>query len=315
MIGSGFKKFALENGLKVAKGVGYGSLRGYWTTLSEGSGFKRFVISTKFLQQEKLIDLRLALSQINLKKEYRILQLEFLPDSILIVFQDNPGTMKKIEAFTDYFFPLLQQAEATGSHICYSCGQPITDGGVPLLIDGVSICCHAACAEKEKRDLAVSKETRKQEQTGSYAMGALGALLGAAVGAVVWAIVLYGGYIASLVGLLIGFLALKGYDLLHGKQGKGKLPILIVTVVLGVVLGTVGSILLQIVELMSDGTFMGGAEYIFWYLEEVLSYPDVQTALLKDMGLGLLFAALGVAGIFAKTGKEVSGSRIQDLPK
>ena len=39
MIGSGLKKYALENGLKVAQGVGYGSFRGYAATLSEGSGY------------------------------------------------------------------------------------------------------------------------------------------------------------------------------------------------------------------------------------------------------------------------------------
>lgn len=48
MIGSGLKKLAKENGLRVSNGVAYGSLRGYAATLSEGSGFKQIVISTKF---------------------------------------------------------------------------------------------------------------------------------------------------------------------------------------------------------------------------------------------------------------------------
>ena len=66
----------------------------------------------------------------------------------------------------------------------------------------------------------------------------LGMAAGAALGAVVWAIVLSFGYIASLVGLLIGFLAEKGYSLCKGRQGKGKIAILILAVVFGVVLGT-----------------------------------------------------------------------------
>ena len=38
--------------------------------------------------------------------------------------------------------------------------------------------------------------------------------------------------LAAVGGLLIGFLALKGYDLFKGKQGKGKVAILIVIVLL-----------------------------------------------------------------------------------
>ena len=37
MIGSGLKKLANENGMKVAHGVAYGSLRSYAATLSEGT--------------------------------------------------------------------------------------------------------------------------------------------------------------------------------------------------------------------------------------------------------------------------------------
>ena len=58
MIGSGLKKFALENGLKVAQGVGYGNFRGYAATLSEGSGYKMIVLTTKFTDPEALQQLQ-----------------------------------------------------------------------------------------------------------------------------------------------------------------------------------------------------------------------------------------------------------------
>ena len=57
MIGSVYKKFAKENGLKVAKGVAYGSLRGYASTLSEGIGYKQIQIVTIFPDMEKLNEL------------------------------------------------------------------------------------------------------------------------------------------------------------------------------------------------------------------------------------------------------------------
>jgi len=68
-----------------------------------------------------------------------------------------------------------------------------------------------------------------------------------------WAVVLNLGYVASLVGLLIGFLALKGYDLLKGKQGKGKVAILIVAIVFGVLLGTFAEETFTVIGLINNG--------------------------------------------------------------
>lgn len=57
MIGSGLKKYALEHGMKVSNGVAYGSLRGFAATLSEGSGYKQIMVTTKFSDPAKLQEL------------------------------------------------------------------------------------------------------------------------------------------------------------------------------------------------------------------------------------------------------------------
>ena len=49
MIGSGLKKLAKENGMKIDSGVAYGSLGGFAATLSEGAGWKQIVFSTRFM--------------------------------------------------------------------------------------------------------------------------------------------------------------------------------------------------------------------------------------------------------------------------
>ena len=48
MIGRGIKKLAEEFGLRISSGVAYGSLMGFSSTFSEGSGYKSLVITTKF---------------------------------------------------------------------------------------------------------------------------------------------------------------------------------------------------------------------------------------------------------------------------
>ena len=101
MIGSGLKKLAKENGMNVASGVAYGSLRGYAATLSEGSGYKQIVISTKFADPAKPQELQAMINQKNISREYRVQNLLFTASGIQIIFTDNPGTVKKIVAFID----------------------------------------------------------------------------------------------------------------------------------------------------------------------------------------------------------------------
>lgn len=313
MIGSGLKKFAAENGMKVYAGVAYGSLRGYAATLSEGAGYKQIFFSVAFpdpAQKSLLVD---VINGVDLQKDYRVQQLQMSLKGIQVVFSDNPGTMKKIVAFVDWFIPLLQQYGATTADVCAECGMQIT-AGCWKMVDGVAHHFHETCAEKVRNEVAAANENRKVEAEGSYAMGAVGALLGAVVGAVVWAIVLCLGYVASLVGLLIGWLSEKGYTLLRGKQGKLKIAILIVAIIVGVVVGTLGGYALTYAQLIAEDE-AGGLAYsdIPMLMEYTLTDPETQGYVLKDVVMGLAFAALGVFALLRKAGKEVADTKFADL--
>ena len=315
MIGSGLKKFAEANGLSVGGGVGYGNLRGYQTTLSEGSGFKQMIIQTKFPDVEKLNALQASLNSVNLQREYRVQQLSFAPNGIVIVFFDNPGTMKKMEAFTDWFFPQLAETGASGADICPECGEVLDTDGVWRMVSGVAGCYHPACAEKISQELVAESEARSQADDGTYIKGAIGALIGTLLGAVVWAIVLNAGFVASLIGLLIAFLADKGYDLLGGRQGKGKIAILIVSVIIGVAVGTALSLALQIVRELNQGLFPPGWSYadipeIFMICMED---PGISSAMISNFGQGLLFAAIGVVLFIKQAAKKVTDPKMKEL--
>ena len=58
----------------------------------------------------------------------------------------------------------------------------------------------------------------EEEKKGSILGGILGALLGAAIGAFLWTLIGMLGYIASIVGFVIAFLASKGYDVQFGAR-------------------------------------------------------------------------------------------------
>lgn len=309
MVGSALKKMAKENGMTVAHGVAYGNYRGYAMSMYEGSGWKRLEFATRFS------DLGGKLGEVDLKRTYRIEQLLISERGVTVEFFDNPGTMKKIYAFLDWFIPVLDACGASRVDQCVECGAEIVDGGCWVLIDGVAYHMHTACKEKVKRELAAEEQERCQEDSGSHLTGALGAIGGALIGAAVWAGVLLLGYIASIVGLLIGFLAEKGYNLARGKQDKGKIAVLIIAIVLGVLVGTLAADAISLAQMIGSGELYeytyGDIPLLILFL--ALNDAEYLMATLSNVGMGLLFAALGVFGLLRKTKKEVAGIRVIDL--
>lgn len=314
MIGSGLKKLANENGMKVSHGVAYGSLRGYDATLSEGANYKQIVFSTVISDPAKKMQLMDLVNGTDLKKPFRVQELNIGPRIISVVFLDTVGTMKKIRAFLDWFIPQLQQSGATPHGVCTECGCAV-DSGRWVLVNGTAHHMHDACADKVSRGIEADNTQRAEEDTGSYALGLLGALIGAALGAVVWAIVLNLGYVAALVGLLIGWLADKGYDLLHGKQGKGKVVILVIAVIFGVLLGTFGADAFTLFTMINGGELPGFAmgDIPAIILALLLDDAEYRGAMTSNILMGLLFAALGVFALLRKTGKDVSGTKFTNL--
>lgn len=160
-----------------------------------------------------------------------------------------------------------------------------------------------------------------QEKKGSIIGGIIGALIGAAIGAVAWTLVGMMGYIASIIGFVIAFLADKGYDLLKGRQGVIKMIVLIVCVVLAVCVGTLGTAVWQIHdEYTKQVNALTDIEKKYYeimpeseFMVSVLSESEVQQGLVKDSAMGLLFGILGSFGLIAaaKNGKQQKAAPVQ----
>lgn len=314
MVGSALKKLAAENEMKVSAGVAYGDFRGYAVSFWEGSGFKAMAISTKFADVTALNALQAQINGRNVTKEFRVQQINFAPNGVVIRFLDNPGTMKKMTDFFDWFFPLLAESSATGVDVCPECGCTIEGDGAWTLVDGVAFHQHRACADKMCRSIDQEYDQTQAEDTGSYGGGLVGALIGGILGGVVWAAVLLLGYVASIVGLLIAWLADKGYTLCRGKRGKGKVVILIVAILVGLLVGTFGADAFTLAQMISAGEIPGAVygDIPFLFL---LLFADGEyvMATLINLGIGLLFAALGVWAFLRKANKEVSKARVITL--
>lgn len=314
MIGSGLQKLAKENSMTVKAGVAYGSLQGFTATLSEGAGFKRIVFSTPFADPGKRTELTDLINATNVRKLYRVQLLHIGPRLVQVDFLDNPGTMKKVRAFLDWFIPLLREHDAAGTNVCAECGCEV-DAGRWVMVDGVVHRMHDSCAQRVEQQIEAENIQQKEERKGSYLMGLVGALLGSTVGAVLWAIVLNMGYVASLVGLVIGWLAEKGYDLLKGKQGKAKVLILILTIIFGVLLGTFGADAMTLAGMIGGGELPGFAygDIPAIIMALLMGDSEYASAVVGNILLGLLFAGLGVFALLRNAGKNVADTGFQYL--
>lgn len=315
MIGSSLKKFAAANGMKTASGVVYGNLGGYAATMFEGMGYKALNFTHFIEDPADHARLLQTIHNGDLKKQFRVSSIDANPTYTKIVFSDTIGTMEKINGFVGWYLSALEGVNAIGISKCIKCGGELYEGQW-VKDDQLVYFVDSACARQMEEDRLVENEEKKQTAQGSYLMGALGALLGAAVGALLWAIVLSIGFIASIVGLAIAFLAAYGYTLFGGKEGKGKIAILIVAIVIGVLLGTALADAYGIYQVIQSGGAYGltTADIPDVLYTLFVNDADFRSATLKDLGMGFLFAALGAFGTLKNAGKQVADKKFILLP-
>lgn len=303
MIGFGLKKMAKEAGLKLDQGVAYGDYMGYAVTLSEGAGYKFLGISTK-CTEEQIDRFSIEMEKENLDKEYRITDITIAPDGMQIVFYDNPGTMRRYRDFVKWFFPKLKEWGFPDSHYCPLCGQ-LLDGDSSWKLNNIAFHAHNRCIASYENAARSEAERAKNEDTGNYGTGFAGAILGSLLGAIPWAIVLYMGYVASIMGLLISFLARKGYELFHGKNGKGKIAIVIIASVVGVIVGNLLSDAAILVVMIQNGELYGaGFSDIPSLMAALFGDPEYVKMFLENLILGLVFAFLGMIGMIRQIHQE-----------
>ena len=296
MIGSYFKKLAKENNMKIKSGVAYGEFRGYAVTFRDGNNTKYLSVTTRFPSDDEKMAFMHELEQLELLKEYSINDIDVYNECIDIVFYDTIGTWKKLLKFVDYFFPLLRRFGASGVHYCTKCGEPISSGGTWTLIDNVAYHLHRDCSDEACLEMLGSSEA-PEEPGGSFLTGALGALCGAIIGAVPLAVLRYFGYPGYLFGILLGFLAYKGYTIANGKKSKGKGIIVILCSLVGILLGTFSADAVYMMIAVNNGQLdpMTGKDVIpgIFYLlatnEEYASDCDVSVMLALIMAIAGMF--------------------------
>lgn len=145
------------------------------------------------------------------------------------------------------------------------------------------------------------------EKKKSYISGIVGALLGGLIASIPWILMyVYGGMILSLLAIIIGFGALKGYQLFRGKVDS-KLPIIVMIVSLICV--TVSTlIIIPLLLLNKEGISMS-----FENLKYLYEYDKFFDAVMKDYMISILFTFLGVGGVVSNIKKQIYEGKTDNI--
>ncbi len=305
MLNVKLKHFAEENHWKIQKNAAYGPYKGYLTYVENSL----LSIAMRFLSPEAENQFRAVVGSKQFCKKYAVASIEVHSNSVEAIFT---GSVKKLFMLMDALTEQLQVVGANGMTHCSACGMEIPEGqGVTAMCNNSVYYLHEGCYRRDSEMLLHTHEERKK--SGNIFTGLIGALLGAAIGAIPWAIAYYNGWFMAVLGLLIGFLAQKGYELLKGRENVAKGIVLIIAVIFGVLLGETSALTYAIYsswcatpEFASEGLTIFDAFLTFFYA--IGADSELLLNVLEDTLLGLFFAVLGVwqtlAVVFRSVGKR-----------
>jgi len=314
MAGIVINNLASQLGLKTVKSIAYGEFNGYMLTLSEKEGNVAASFAAKFKDDDSRSSVYMALDGVLFKREHAIKNIIYKNEYISVLFQKSASAKvtEKITSGIEKITQVFKQNGLLGADSCSICGGDLRENGVLKLYNGVALPMHAECAAELEAARRSDLEEKEKKQKG-YGSGILGAVLGGIIGAIPWGIGYYFGWFVGWFGLLIGFCARKGYELLKGKDGKGKLWIVIAASVAAMLLIQYVSTGIDLYLFISAGELEGAVPAdTLWLLNDNLLYnAEFRSLILKDVGLGLLFVFLGIGNLI----KEIAQQNKDNIPE
>ena len=328
MYSPGLKKLGAEFGLTAGKGRVYGLLEGFPVSMWDGAGTKNMLIylgEPRDAAEDAQTDLQALLPRE--LEAYRIMQYELVDDLplLLVVFHDNPGTLKRIRQFLQEAVPALREAGLSQVYYCAQCGKAFEGAPEIDLVDGTPVPVHAYCQEDFAREIEEDereeREQLRQESAealldGSILKGILGAFLGALVGAIPWIIIYLLGYISSLGGILIGAGAVYGYKKFSGRAGVACVVSAVAFTALMVPLATFAGDAAELFKLFVTGEMapLQMRDY-GWLFRSVLDTAEWRESFRQNVLQGYGFAALGLIAFLISKRHGLRNRPAQQSPK
>ncbi|MCI8498103.1 MAG: hypothetical protein HFG33_01705 [Bacilli bacterium] len=144
-----------------------------------------------------------------------------------------------------------------------------------------------------------------EKKDNGYILPTLGALVGGLVATLPWILsYVYAETMWSILAIFIAIVALKGYQLLHGKVDK-KLPFIILAVSL---------ISITIATLVIIPNLLVIKEYGKFSLDmfkALYEYDEFKRALMGDYVISLVFTILGTSGVISSIKRDISNGKTE----
>jgi hypothetical protein len=292
---------------KVHGTAAIGELNGYWFSVSQASKGAHVYVFTSVSGLRALEATKLKSVLEDRGADLGIIEVMSSGNSIWMKLRGK-GKQEEVEEIVSSSVRALAgelsyMGLKSGCNFCDSEG-PLK----PYMVSGTAVKMCDDCASR-LAELDREGVTERKGSKGSYMTGALGAASGAVMGAILWILVARLGFVSSLVGLVMAFLAKTGYEMLNGRKGRAKAAIIAVAVFFGVVGAVFTFYPIEIREALGPDL-----PFSFWLQTVLIGFvndSEVFWLIMKDLGIGLLFALLGsygiISGILKEAGKAERG--------
>ena len=143
--------------------------------------------------------------------------------------------------------------------------------------------------------------------------GAVGAFLFSLAGGILWFVLYQIGFLAAISGLVGVVCAVKGYTIFAKTKNESKKCLIISSIIAVAVLAIAWYLCIayDIYVVYQEGFETGELLFTYTFFESVQVVPafleieEVLVAYLKDLGMGLIFAILGIVSYLASREKRM----------
>lgn len=291
------RKWASLNNWKIGKKVVYGEYNGYLFSAYDGNGYKAFTTTFSNLDTDAR-DKLLAYLEQN-KKALKISEYTLEENTLIMTHSETIRSMKieymdnLIKNLTSFFI----NNEIPGKEICYECHTPGSYDNI-LVNDTLLLNMCSSCYNRMINRVAEYHEEPEFEDR-NYIKGSIGAFLGGLIASIPWILVSYFfSLMASILGYLIGWAALKSYILFKGKIGKATPWIIGFITVFCVIIAQFIDLGLYFYKYGFDYLYLGN--YIIAYTD-----PEIRVDIFKDLAISIFMALLGFYSIFKNLQNEI----------
>jgi uncharacterized transporter YbjL len=150
--------------------------------------------------------------------------------------------------------------------------------------------------------------------------GAVGAFLFSLVGGILWFVLWQLGFLASLSGLVGVICAVKGYTFFAKTKKESKICLVLSVIIAMAVLAIAwyACVAYDIYLAYQEWYAAGEVDFTLTYFESVSAVPyffedsEILTAYLGDLGMGLIFAIVGVVSYLASREKKMKAQAAAD---